>query len=323
MAHLNELNNHTCMKDDLMKKNLLIIISIMIYSTSFSMHAFSFKSLYSYFVPEKNQAIEQQEIPLENRSRLVLETIKGPVQIKTWKQQKILLKATKHAGKEEFLPQMSIYTQSNNDTITIKTIYDQDKIKGSVEYQLLLPAHLNIAIHAQMSTIDVEHINGTIEIMNTTGNVELNAIKGSISVDVKQKGSIAINQPENTVKAFTHNGTIEIQDAKKSVFAATDGGKIKASCKSIPQGCTVKLDATGQIILELPTGINADIQAETEHGYVLCQHYITIKPFITQLNAQAWNQFKRSVTGSLGNGGAHICLNSVSGTIKIAQETTP
>jgi len=304
-----------------MKQNLSIITLLALLSVSYA-HAFSFKSLYSYFSAEKHAAVEQQEIPLSGQANLIIENIRGPIHIQTWQQQKILLKATKRASKQEMLPQMSIDLKSNNNAIIIKTVYDQDPIKGSIEYDLLVPDTINATVKAQSSPIKVEHIAGMVTIQNEEGDIELNAIQGPITVEVMNKGSIVIDQPGNTIKAITHYGTIDIHDAKKSIFASTDNGKIKTSCKTVPHGSVIKLDASKPITLQLPSGIDADLQAESDQGSILCEHYVTIKPFITQLNAQAWNQFKRTINGSLGNGGAQICLHSVAGTIKITQETT-
>ena len=105
------------------------------------------------------------------------------------------------------------------------------------------------------------------------------------------------------------------------VTLSNDNGKIKASCKIVPQGSTIKLDAPGAITLQLPEDVNADIQAESEQGSIICDHYITIKPFITQLNPKAWTQFKRNINGTIGSGNAQICLHSASGNSKIAKLT--
>jgi len=304
-----------------MNKKHLLISAITLFST-INAKTFSFKSISSYFSSDKYENVEQREIPLKNQSHIIIETINGPIHIQTWQQQKVLLKAAKRSNKEELLSHMSIDTKSNNDTLIIKTIYDQEPIKGSVAYELLVPAKINVSIKAGSSPIKIEHIKGTVAIRNQNGNIELNAVQGPIAIEVINKGSIVVDQANSTIKAITHQGNIDIHDAKKSIFASTDNGKIKTTCKNVPHGSTIKLDASRPITLQLPTGTNANLQAETEQGRILCEHYLTIKPFITQLNPQAWNHFKQNVNGSLGNGGANICLRSVSGNIKIAQETT-
>jgi len=300
-------------------KKYLLVISILAALSYSHINSISLKSFYSYFSNERFEEVEQKEIPVGARHNLKLEHINGPIQIQTWQQPTILLKATKHAAKQELLPQISISVHSSNDAVSIKTVYGQDALNGSADYHLLVPASLNITVATDSSNINIDHITGAVTVNSQNGNVSLHAIQGPIDIAIANKGSIVIEQPGNVIKATTHLGNIDILDAKKNLFASTDNGKIKSSCKAVPSGSVIKLDATGPIALQLPSGINADIQAETEQKDISCDHYVTIKPFITQLNNKAWSQFKRSVNGTLGTGQSQICLHSVAGNIKITK----
>lgn len=298
---------------------LITILSVLFISNTFS---FSFKSFYSsIFTREKYDKVIQKEIPVPKQQKLILESKYGPITIQTWQQSKILLKAIKRTTQEEFLPNISIDIKSSNDRVAIKTIYKDETQNGSVEYQLLVPSTMNIALKTNTSQIKVEHITGSVSVHAENGDTNLHAIQGPIDVEIAQNGSIVIEQPGSSLKASTHYGTIDIHDAKKSIFASTDSGKIRASSKFVPSGSMIKLDATGPITLQLPTNVNSGIQAETEQGSIICDHYLTIKPFITQLNSKAWTQFKRNTNGIFGNGGAQISLHSVSGNIKITKTT--
>jgi len=303
-------------------KNTLFFVCMVSICINCAIYPISFKSFYSIFAAEKYEEVEQKEIPAGACRSIKIENIKGPIHIQGWQQPKILLKATKRATKQESLAHISINIHSSNDHIDIKTVFANETTIGSVDYHLLVPETINITVDAKTSLIKVEHSTGAVTAHNEQGNIELLDIRGPIDVAIGSKGSIMIEQPGNSIKATTLHGTIDIHDAKKSIFASSDNGKIRASSKLVTHGSIIQLDASGPITLQLPSEVNADIQAETEQGNITCEHYVTIKPFITQLNSKSWTQFKRMVNGTFGSGGAHISLHSVSGNIKITKSAT-
>jgi len=301
-------------------KKIFVILSILPALWYTQTNSLSLKSVYSFFAPERFEEVEQKEIPINPNQNLVVIQERGPIHIQTWQQPRVMLKATKRTAKQELLPQLRVSIKSTKNALTIKTVCQED-CQGSIEYELLVPEATPVDVTAQNSKINVDHVTGPVTIHNELGDVQLLAVQGSADVEVTQKGAIAIEQPGNSIKVVTHNGNIDIHDAKKSIFASTDNGKIRASCKTVPQGSTIKLDAPGAITLQLPQDVNADIQAESEQGSIICDHYVTIKPFITQLNPKAWTQFKKNINGTIGSGNAQICLHSASGNSKISKVT--
>jgi len=299
-------------------KNRLIALSILTLIANSYSFGFSLKSVSAYFSSEKFEEVKQQEIPLGSIKQLVLNNKRGPIKIQTWQQPNVLLKATRKAAKQEMLKDIAVQVAPVKNKLTIATAINND-IKGSVDYQLLIPATIDLEVSNELGDVSIEQTAGATTVKTETGNVKLSSVQGPIDVDITEHGSVVVEQPGGTVKINSVAGNIDIHDAKANLFAETENGKVTASYKQIPKGTKIQLEASGPIALQLPSETDADIQAEVTKGCVLCDHYITINPFITQLNRKSWDQFKRSVSGMLGKGGSSINLHSASGPIKITK----
>ena len=284
---------------------------------SFSLNAAFYKSLSSLFSYQKYEEVEQKDISLTLQKKLILENSEGNITIKSWRQPMIILKTIKRASQEPFLPQIIINTEITDDEVIIKTVCDNDAASYSVEYDLLIPENVSVSLKENTGNINVGKNVGDVLVNIDYGNVSVEGARGSIEVEVAQKGSVTIEQPGDDITVSVNYGNITIYNSKRSVYASTNSGKIKTECKFLLGDSSIELDAYGTIILSLPPGINADINADTQKGTVTSEHYMMIKPFITQLNNKAWLTFKRIITGTLGNGGPKIDLRTVSGNIKI------
>jgi hypothetical protein len=75
----------------------------------------------------------------------------------------------------------------------------------------------------------------------------------------------------------------------------------------------------GAIELALPTTINATITSKTAQGISICDHYVTLKPYTTKINADTWTRLKKEFEGTMGSGEAEIKLTSLHGNISITK----
>lgn len=152
------------------------------------------------------------------------------------------------------------------------------------------------------------------------GNIEVCNARNSIDACTQEKGAILFNNPHARIKAQTHNGNITILDSYHSVVASTENGNIKWHAKEVPSTSIINLASiSGTISAHVPTEVNAELQAYTERGTITSDHLITLKPFTTQLNRQAWRRLQKEVEGTLGSGEAQIKLSSVKSDIKLLE----
>ncbi len=284
----------------------------------------SFEKIRSWFGNKGHETIIDKKFDAEKISTFILENIDGNITVKnSSKENKIVLKATKMCKKEEDAQKVRISKQDKDNTLILRTVY-QETVKGAaIDYELVIP----IGMKLQLSTINGSiYLNDTKSpIIATTehGNIEANNVEKAIKATTKSNGSIVIGNVQGNVYADTNFGSINIKDAAQNVIAKTNKGIITVACSELPATSTIQLETkNGTINLALPASANATIDGSTRRGSLTSDHYLTIKSHTTKLNRQAWTRFKKEVHGILGSGEADIKLSADSGNIKILQTKT-
>ena len=276
------------------------------------------EKLVSLFGANTKTEIFQKDIARTTQKKLVVENTFGTIKIKTdWNQNVISLKALKKATTEN-LAKISIEIDDNDtDTISLKTVFQDSKVKGSVDYTLMVPKQMSIRLKTDKGTIKVKRFDGQVWATTENGSIEIAQVTKNVVATIAQNGSISIDQSHGAIQATTHNGNILINNAKQSVAATTASGNITLQSAEVPATSSIQLSAGGAIAVYLPHETNAHLQAYTEKGKVFSDHYITLASQTTKLNSQAWTQLQKSVEGIIGTGEADISLASSYGSIKI------
>ncbi len=272
----------------------------------------------------KLEKVDQRELPTTSIHNISINNINGPISIKTWKKNSIFLKTTKRAKKEEDLDHIKIVVDANTtDHLAITTKHINQKLVGLVEYELIIPASLDITVNvSENGDASIKNVHGSINVV-TNDNITISNSKKTVSARTLKKGTINIAHALGPVDAHTHYGNINGENIAHSFNAHSTSGKISVAYKKLPSTSAIDLNTTsGHITLALPTDTNAEIKGHTTHGTLLSDHVITLKPYATQLNSSAWNKFKKEVDGTIGTGEATIALHSIKGNLKINEIKT-
>ena len=279
------------------------------------------KKIKNFLSGFKLEKVNQQELPALSIETISIHNIHGPITIKTgWKKDIISLKTIKRAKKEEDLNNIKIVTSTEGNNIAIKTKHVNNKLAGLVEYELIVPASLNIKLSiAGDGDVIINDVHGAINVV-TNDSITVTNSKQLVTARTLKKGAIAIINSAGPVETQTHYGNITGDNIAHSFNAHSTTGKIFVSYKTLPSTSSINLETiSGNIILALPTDTNAEIRGHTLHGTLMSDHYITLRPYATQLNTGAWNRFKKEVDGTLGTGEATIALHSTNGNVKITE----
>ncbi len=283
------------------------------------------KKIKSFFSGYKLEKIDQRELPALSIDTVAINNINGPITIKTgWKKNSIFLKTTKRAKKPEDLNNIKVVVDSSRaNQMTITTKHINPKLVGLVEYELIVPASLDIALNILGNgDAHINDVHGAINVV-TNDNIAITNTKKLVSARTLKKGSITIANAAGSVDAQSHQGNIIGENITNSFAAHSISGKVTVAYKTVPSTSSIKLQTTsGNIMLALPTDTNAEIQGHTTHGTIVSDHYITLKPYATQLNSSAWNKFRKEVDGTLGTGEATIALHSTKGNVRITEIKT-
>jgi hypothetical protein len=305
-----------------MRTHYLIVSIFSIIVSSNTITAFSFKELYTSFIPGKmHQEVIFEEHTPQNASLLTIKNKAGNITIKTdSNHEMIFLKATKKTYEKEDLAKVTFKCAVHGPEVMIEASYDNQTVKGIIDFDLIVPQKLAVNAHTDEGSVKICQSHCSVKASTAKGPIEIVNAHGSVDAVTHQKGSITFRQPEGRIKAQTNNGPITIYDAQSSVVANTNNGSIEFFAKEIPSTSSIKLATnSGSILLHLPPDVNADLQASTKHGMITSDHFITLKPHTTQLNRTAWKRLQKEVDGTLGSGEAQIIVNSIRSDIKLIE----
>jgi len=121
-------------------------------------------------------------------------------------------------------------------------------------------------------------------------------------------GSLEVQKIAGEVHADLVNGKLRASDLAGEADLATVNGPIEADYTSLNNVREIQLKSVnGAIRLLLPQSPNADVSARAVNGGISTDFPLTVKGHFVG----------KSMTGTLGNGGVHIELNNVNGSIHI------
>lgn len=282
------------------------------------------KKIKSFWNGNAIEKIDQKEFPASSISSLSLNNINGSVTIKTGPKKSLFLRTIKRVRKEPILDMLEVITEICGNHLAITTKNNNKKKAGFIDYELIVPASLDIAINITGNgTVFIKDVHGAIDVVSCDDITVINS-KKLVSAQSCKKGSISVINPNGPVEAYAQQGNIIGENIVHNFDARSTSGKIDATYKNVPTTSLVHLTTlSGNITLALPSKTNAAICGQTMHGTFMSDHEITIKSYTTPLNKIAWNKFKKEVDGTLGSGDATIALHSTSGNIKIIESNFP
>lgn len=283
------------------------------------------KKVKSFLNGYRVEKTDQKELSAVSIDTISINNINGPITIKTgWKNDWLLLKTTKRAKKQTDLNNIKIAVDTSKENhLAITTKHINKKLVGLVEYELIVPASIDITLNISGSgDAYIKDVHGNIKVVTNDSITILNT-KQLVSARTLKKGNISIINATGPVEARSYCGNINAHNVADSCNAHSTAGKVNVAYKILPSTSSVDLKTTsGNIMLALPNDTNAEIRGYTTRGTLMSDHYITFKPYTSQLNNLAWNKFRKEVDGTLGTGEATIALHSTNGNIKITQNKT-
>lgn len=311
-----------------MKKHLLFTLPLLCsITTGSALGKMSFDRLYGFFGKYNHETVVEKEFELKPSGLLVINNTIGNVTITTeWQRNTMCLKAIKKATKPEDLELMHVNVRQDeaNNEFTIDSAYDDDTLKGCIDYELIVPAQTKLQLNADNGTIKVNDTKGEVTATTLNGDIEIRNTTNTITAQTEENGTITISNAQGNIKAITNKGNISIHGARKSIIATTQKGNIFTDCINVPATSCIVLNAesSGAIDLQLPSSVNATLHGKTAKGRLTSDHYITLKPFTTKLTRQTRKEFEKQVNGIIGTGEADIRITSNNGNIRILETQT-
>lgn len=180
---------------------------------------------------------------------------------------------------------------------------------GSIEIKA---ATKDVLAVTSAGSISVEKADGKVYARTSGGGIRLGDIAGSIKADTAA-GSIAIRHAKSDVRARTAGGGIEVESAEGAVEASTSAGGIQVGFAKSPSNDCKLETAGGAIVVRVPEGFSADLDAAVVGGKVHSD---------LPVQASTGEPQRGKLAGKLGTGGKQLRLRTSAGSIQLVKSQT-
>ncbi|MCX5923866.1 MAG: DUF4097 family beta strand repeat-containing protein [Candidatus Dependentiae bacterium] len=236
----------------------------------------------SFFSRNKEEIIHKE---FNHIKKLELLCEHGDVSIKTWKQQCVLVELRKQ-GSDLFIQSAALQCNVKDNILQVSTTKSDASLSGTMTLQILVPETLPVKIATTEKDITIKNLSGAINAQTTYG-------------------AISIFEGTNTVIAKTTQGNIFVQRLSMQ-----------------PEHSLNLHSDHGNITVSVPQDLNCDVQAQSLHGKIQSDLFITLRPPIMLLNDETFKQLKHNIHGIIGQPRqnqeiATMLLSSEFGVVKI------
>ena len=240
---------------------------------------------------------EEKRFKVDGRPDLAVSTFDGSIEVRPWDRQDVEVVVEKRAA-----------TRESADTIEVDAKQDGNKISVDVRVPprhgfgfhmnrsarliVSLPAASDLAARSGDGSIDVERINGKIDLHSGDGSIKARSIGGDVIVRTGD-GSVAMDGRFTSLRAHSGDGSLRITAAPGS---------------SVEKDWDVST-GDGSVTFDLPTDMSAELDAHTGDGRIRLDGVS-----VSNVNGELR---RNTVRGRLGGGGATLRIRTGDGSITL------
>src|SRR5256885_4150299 len=199
---------------------------------------------------------EEKHFTVSGTPQLTVSTFDGSIEIRPWDKADVQVVVEKRGRSKAATDSIDVHTEHDGDRITVEArvaaahgfgLHFNDS--RSARLIVSVPAAANVAAKSGDGSIDIERVDGRIELRSGDGSIRAREISGDLDVHTGD-GSITVGGKLTTVRARSGDGSITIH--------AADGSSPSADW-DINTG-------DGSVTLEIPDGFGAELDAHTGDG---------------------------------------------------------
>ena len=272
-------------------------------------------------------------IDFREGGEIYLKNVNGNIDVESWQREEveviahIKVKSGNMDDAEDFLNEVEIIIDESFDKIEIEVDYPErrsgrdeglglwDLIFGggrpnvSVSFGLKVPKRSNLDMNSTNGKIEIYDIEGKVGSKSTNGSINIEMVSGDVELRTTN-GSISASGVRGDTKAETTNGKVDLKEIIGNVSAKSTNGSIYSQIIKIDAVKEMNFRTTnGSVRINLPKGINADLDASTSNGKIYSEIPVLVKGEIS----------KNHITGKINNGGPLIYVKTTNGDIRILE----
>ena len=266
---------------------------------------------------------EEKRFPAGAAPEVSLTTFDGSIQVRPWDRPEVLVEIEKRGSDKEAVSGIQIVADAKDNHVSVDVRKPSNEkefvgigIHHSTSARLIasVPRGAKLIVSTRDGSITVERIDGQLELRTDDGSVRVSEAAGDVLV-VTRDGSITLERVAGRVDARSGDGSIRVNGTPTSLALETRDGSVSVRAErgtAMVDDWSVRT-GDGTVVVELPEGFGAEIDAETQDG--------SVRNSLDMPNASTEEASRRSdrhtLRGTLGAGGKTLKLRTSDGSIRL------
>jgi DUF4097 and DUF4098 domain-containing protein YvlB len=262
---------------------------------------------------------EEKRFTVSGMPELHLATFDGSIVIQSWDKPEILVEIEKRGPTRESVDALEVTTGRNGSRIELEVKPPRtERFRGVGFYQsataklsVSVPREINVHARSGDGAIDIERVNGQIELRTGDGSVRAAQIAGDVIIHTGD-GSVTVSDVEGRLDVDTADGGVAVSGRLKGLKIRTGDGSItyRAEPESRMEEDWEITTGDGGVTVYLPRGFNAQLDAHTGDGSIRNDLQI-------QASESERGERRRTLRGRLGDGGRSFRIRTGDGSIRL------
>jgi hypothetical protein len=261
---------------------------------------------------------EERRFPASDGVELTLRTFDGAIEVRSWDNDEVVARIERTAATAQEAERLEVRATHEGNRIVLEALdpsRDENVLRigpgRSVSFVVRAPRRLTLDARTSDGPIRATDLEGRVTLNTGDGSVEVDRVDGEVRVRTGD-GSISVRDASGAVDVNSGDGRIDVSARLASLRAHSGDGAVHvdaADGSAVKTGWSVTT-GDGRISMRVPTGLNADIEADSGDGRISADW----------ANEQRRDHEDRdSFRGRIGNGGPVIRLQSGDGAIDISR----
>jgi DUF4097 and DUF4098 domain-containing protein YvlB len=260
---------------------------------------------------------EEKQFSVSGKADVTLSTFDGSIEIRPWDKPDVQVVVEKRGRDKDDVATIDVRAVQTGNHVEVTVTAPKHSGFGihfnnfrSAKLIVSLPASSDVAARSGDGSIDVERVNGHVQMRSGDGSIRGRMLGGDVDAHTGD-GSIKIDGVNGALNVDTGDGTVIVSGKLTSVRARTGDGSVTVHAEpgSAPAADWDIVTGDGSVTLEVPDGFGAELDAHTGDGHISMQD-ITLSNVTGQIG-------RNTVRGRLGSGGHAVRVRTGDGSITL------
>ena len=274
---------------------------------------------------------ETKRFTVSGTPELQVDTFDGSIEVHSWDRNEIEVEIEKRAMEQALVDDMKIVAEQNGDRVVVKVTGPRrsDQPGGvqigihfspTARIRVVMPRNAQLTAASADGSLVVEEVNGKISLRTGDGSIRASRVGGEVVLRTAD-GSIRVDRAEGKLDVETEDGSVTMEAKPTSLRLRTSDGTIRLEIQPdavMAEDWDVQT-GDGSVVLTLPDGFNAMLDAETRDGVVRSDHAALRDKRDAEgaEDRRDREESRRMLKATLGTGGRTLRVRTGDGSIRI------